>query len=68
MKKIGLAFLVLVLCLGGCAPGGGRVLDVSGERKALDEAVSGLFAALDARDGEAIQARSEEHTSELQSH
>ena len=56
MKKIGLAFLVLVLCLGGCAPGGGRVLDVSGERKALDEAVSGLFAALDARDGEAIQA------------
>lgn len=56
MKKIGLAFLVLVLCLGGCAPGGGRVLDVSGERKALDEAVGGLFAALDARDGEAIQA------------
>ena len=44
--------LALALCLAGCAPGGGRVLDVSGERKALGEAVDGLFAALDARDGE----------------
>lgn len=45
-----------VLCLAGCAPGGGRVLDLSGERKALGEAVDGLFAALDARDGEAVKA------------
>lgn len=44
------------LCLAGCAPGGGRVLDVSGERKALGEAVDGLFAALDNRDGEAVAA------------
>ena len=48
--------LALALCLAGCAPGGGRVLDVSGERKALGEAVDGLFAALDARDGEAVAA------------
>ena len=48
--------LALALCLAGCAPGGGRVLDVSGERKALGEAVDGLFAALDARDGEGVRA------------
>ena len=48
--------MALALCLVGCAPGGGRVLDVSGERQALDEAVNGLFAALDARDGEAVAA------------
>ena len=55
-KKTAILALVLALCLGGCAPGGGRVLDVSGEHKALDDAVNGLFSALDARDGEAIQA------------
>lgn len=48
--------LALALCLAGCAPGGGRVLDVSGERQALGEAVDGLFAALDARDGAAVAA------------
>lgn len=54
--KRALVPLALALCLVGCAPGGGRVLDVSGERQALDEAVNGLFAALDARDGEAVAA------------
>ena len=48
--------LLLCLCLAGCAPGGGRVIDVSGERKALDDVVDGLFAALDSRDGEAVAA------------
>lgn len=57
MGRTAAAFLALflALALGGCARGG-RVIDVSGERKAMDEAVSGLFAALDARDGEAVQA------------
>lgn len=54
--KQALVPLALALCLAGCAPGGGRVLDVSGERQAMAEAVDGLFAALDARDGEAITA------------
>lgn len=57
LLRSGAALLLGVcLCFAGCAPGGGRVLDVSGERKALGEAVDGLFAALDARDGEAIEA------------
>ena len=47
--------LLLALCLDGCVQGG-RVIDVSGERGALDDTVNGLFSALDARDGEAIQA------------
>lgn len=56
MGKRALALaLAFFLCLGGCAQGG-RVIDVSGERKALGDAVDGLFAALDARDGEAIAA------------
>ncbi len=56
MKQKTLALLLaLCLCLGGCAQGG-RVIDVSGERKAIDEAVNGFFAALDARDGEAVAA------------
>lgn len=49
--KKALLSLLLCLCLAGCAPGGGRVIDVSGERKALDDAVEGLFTALDTRDG-----------------
>lgn len=54
--KKALLSLLLCLCLAGCAPGGGRVIDVSGERKALDDVVDGLFAALDSRDGEAVAA------------
>lgn len=54
--RLGAALLALCFFLAGCAPGGGRVLDVSGERKALGDAVDGLFAALDARDGEAVAA------------
>lgn len=54
--RLGATLLALCLFLAGCAPGGGRVLDVSGERKALGEAVDGLFAALDARDGEGVKA------------
>ena len=57
MRRTGIVLLALVLALSlaGCVQGG-RVIDVSGERKAMGEAVDSLFSALDARDGEAIEA------------